>query len=254
MLNGSLDTFALPVVLRFVCASPVSGRLEVRRPGSRGSLSLRDGLVVDATLEDAGGEEPIDAAVRLLDGAGGEFSLHAGPPPAGSLSLAVDDLLRVVEARRHEWREVLSAVGSLDGPFALDPAAAERGKAVSVAADEWRMLSMLAGGASVRRIATETGNGTFAAARAVAGLVRRGVVKPGAPAGPRPEPPRPAPVIRVPDAGAGGDPLRGGGPEKDDAIDAVELLRELGLDDEEPQAPQRRPGAPQRDRRLPFRR
>ena len=45
MLNGNLDTFALPDVLRFIASGSVTGRVEITRDDVVGELRARGGLV-----------------------------------------------------------------------------------------------------------------------------------------------------------------------------------------------------------------
>ncbi|MGZ4141713.1 MAG: DUF4388 domain-containing protein, partial [Actinomycetota bacterium] len=43
MLNGNLDSFALPDVLRFVASGGVTGRIEIAREEVEGELALDQG-------------------------------------------------------------------------------------------------------------------------------------------------------------------------------------------------------------------
>ena len=48
-LQGSLDTFALPDVLRLLAATAKTGRLRIEGDGGRGNVWLRDGTVPSGT-------------------------------------------------------------------------------------------------------------------------------------------------------------------------------------------------------------
>ena len=75
MLNGNLDAFALPDVLRFIASGGVTGRVEITRDEVEGELALDQGRFVGARLteEEAPStvNEALDVAVLLFDGSGG---------------------------------------------------------------------------------------------------------------------------------------------------------------------------------------
>lgn len=252
MLSGSLDAFSLPDVLRFVCSQPAPGRLEVVRADVRGAVALDAGCIVDVTVDAERGprdqSDALDAALRLLDGVGGEFAFRAGAPASRTVGLTPEDLLAAVERRRGEWTSITSALGSLDTALRLDPALADRGETVSLAPAEWRLAALLGSGRSTRLVAADSGSSVFAAATVLADLARRGVVGP-APVVRLDAPPEPPAVIRVEQPPPATDA------ELDEPVDAAEILRELGLGEEEPPtpppAPKRRPAAA-REGRMRF--
>src|SRR5438105_15283534 len=79
MLNGNLDTFALPDVLRFIASGAVTGRVEITRDDVVGELAVDQGRFVGASLSDEEApstvEEALDIARRLFDGCGGAVAV-----------------------------------------------------------------------------------------------------------------------------------------------------------------------------------
>jgi hypothetical protein len=226
------------------------------RADVRGAVVLDGGCIVDVTVE--GERSPqdesdaLDAAVRLFDGVGGEFAFRGTAPTSRTVSLTPEDLLAAAEGRRAEWASISAALGSVDAPLKLDPALADRGEVISLAPDEWRLLALLSGPRSTRQVASESGSSIFATATGLADLARRGVVCP-APVVRLDAPPDPPSVIRVEPAE---EPAAAeGDADLDEPVDAAEILRELGLGEEEPAppAPRRQP-ASVRDGRLRYRR
>src|SRR6266516_680678 len=107
MLNGSLDNFALPDVLRFVASGGVTGRIEITRDEVSGELSVDQGRFVAARLgEDEAPttvDEALDVAVLLFDGSGGTFQVVQEEWVGGPLDLDAEDLVKAVERRREQW-------------------------------------------------------------------------------------------------------------------------------------------------------
>lgn len=256
MLSGSLDLFALADVLRFVARSGVTGAVNIHRPEDGGRILLFKGEVVGATID---GFEPrdtdgvVDAGLRLLDAAGGEFSLDV-QPATGPIRSPVEEFLTAVGQRRAEWTKILDAVGSPDGPLVLSPSLPPGASEITLSPLEWRIVVLSDGRRSIRDIARELGESEFAAAKALLAMANAGMLgfEAGGAAGPgeaafgeatpadrdqlpggaAPEPPVEEPGS-PPDAAeeAGGDP------------DPAALLREL-VGDGPPPPRARRRGTP----------
>lgn len=209
MLNGSLESFALQDVLRFVAGSNATGRVEIEREEVSGELSIDQGRFVAARLSDeeapATEDEALDVAVLLFDGSGGTFSVTHEDWAGGPLDLDADQLVSAVDKRRQQWAEVVEKLGSLDDPLTLIadlPAGTEE---VVVSAKQWRLLSLIDGTRSAQDVARDAGESIYATAVALAELAARGLVAHG-------------------EARAADDGSDGG----DTAEDAAEMLREIG--------------------------
>lgn len=178
MLSGSLDVFNLADVLRLICDAGATGRIRVRRDGRAGLLTVAGGRVTGATLDDGQASDEdgsIDAALEILSGKGGEFDLASGSA-RGPLDLDIDGLLERVSERQAEWNEVTQALGSLDTSLRLSPdPGSER---VTMTASEWRVVSLVDGRRSARGIAEELGGSSFRTYKALAELMRGGLIGP----------------------------------------------------------------------------
>ena len=106
-LQGTLDTFELPDVLRLLASTRKTGRLQLQSDRGDGSVWLADGQVV-AVLTDGSPDGDIgDGLFDLLRAHEGGFAFHAGDEPTTSASPAdVEPLLNAGEQRLAEWREI----------------------------------------------------------------------------------------------------------------------------------------------------
>lgn len=210
-LQGTLDTFALPDVLRLLAATKKTGRLRISGERGSGSLWVDAGAVsaIEATHAPHATEAG-DALFELLRFDHGSFTFDAdavhSEPGAGQ---DVDDLLQAAEALLAEWRQIESVVPSLDAWVTLrrELGAPE----VTIDQERWTTLVTVGGGATVRRMADDLCLAELPVSRAVRDLVELGVVDiaPAAPAG-RAEA---TPASRVP-APAVAEPAVAGEPER----------------------------------------
>lgn len=236
MLQGSLDSFALPDVLRFVASSGTTGRVEVTREEVAGELMLDQGRFVAARLADEEApttkDEALDVAVLLFDGSNGEFLVAQEDWAGGPLSLDAEELVAAVERRREEWAEVVEVLGSLEDPLVLVADLPEGTEKIVIRAEQWRMLSLIDGVRSAQDIARDSARSVYATAQALAELADKGMVARGVGVGFE------APATARKASKDGDDD------EEDDGAtaDAAEMLRELGGDGDDEQDPKSKPG------------
>ena len=87
-LSGTLDTFALPDVLRLLASTAKTGRLRITGDRGSGSVWVTDGEVVATELASAVTQEPTNEEVvfGLLRFSAGSFTFEAdaASPNAGS--------------------------------------------------------------------------------------------------------------------------------------------------------------------------
>lgn len=126
MLSGSLDTFGLEHVLRFIAAAEVTGRIDVVRTRVAGTLLLDRGAVVGASRGEhvAGGtEHALEAAADLFEGSGGAFVLsRLTDPPRRLIDLDGDAFFAEME-RRVRARAAADLLRELTDGSAPTPAA-----------------------------------------------------------------------------------------------------------------------------------
>lgn len=224
MLNGSLDAFALPDVLRFVAGSGATGRIEIVRDEVGGELSLDQGRFVAAALtgDDAPTtvDEALDVAVLLFDGSGGSFEVVHEDWAGGPLNLDADELVAAVDRRREEWAEVVAILGSLEEPLVLVADLPEGTDQIVLRADQWKLLTLVDGCRTAQDIARDAATTVYQTALALADLAERGMVARGV--GVQFEAPAAAKKAKR--------------AEENPVEDAAEMLHELVADDDEAEA------------------
>lgn len=219
MLNGNLDAFALPDVLRFIASGGITGRVEITRDEVEGELALDQGRFVGARLteEDAPStvDEALDVAVLLFDGSGGSFNVAQEEWVGGPLDLTAEDLVKAVERRRKEWAAVVDTLGSLDDSLLIASALPDGTEQITISADQWRLLSFVDGRRSVQDVARDAASSVYATAVALAEMAKAGLITRGqADWDEQPSPKRGKKVSVEPDA--------------------TEALHDLAEEDEEP--------------------
>jgi len=178
-LQGTLDTFALPDVLRLLATTQKTGRL--RLTGSRGTGSISvDGGTIGAIEASAAplAVAPVDALFELLRFEQGSFTFDADSEPATSNGAGVADLeslLAEAEALLVEWREIELVVPSMEAWITLRPSLAAA--KVSLDRDLWAAVVTIGGGATMRQIAESMALPELPASRAMRALVDLGLAE-----------------------------------------------------------------------------
>ena len=152
-LQGTLDTFALPDVLRLLAATKKTGRLRITGARGSGSVWVDRGGVAGLEAPHAPlATEPVDALFELLRFDEGSFTFDADVTPTGPAEPEdVEDLLTGAEALLAEWREIESVVPSMDAWVTLRRTLASPDGVDQ--RDHWTTLVAVGGGATVRRMA-----------------------------------------------------------------------------------------------------
>jgi hypothetical protein len=184
-LQGTLDTFSLPDVLRLLATTSKTGCLRIEGDRGQGNVWLDGGSVVDADADRAVEGTPTDEVVfELLRFDTGSFAFDAddrSPQAGNGGGEDVEDVLRRATALLGEWSELEAVVPSLAHhvSLAIDLSADE----VTIDADRWRSVVAVAGGRTVGELASELGLTELGVSRAVRDLVELGVADIEAPAG-----------------------------------------------------------------------
>ena len=187
-LQGTLDTFSLPDVLRLLATTSKTGRLRIEGDRGRGSVWLSDGGVVDADADRTLDGTPVDEVVfELLRFEAGDFAFDGDDTAADAgRPEDVEALLRRANDLLGEWTELEAVVPSLEHEVTLagDLSADE----VTISADSWQSLVAVAAGRTVGELATMLGLTELGVSRAVRDLVELGVVDVALPDRSRPAP------------------------------------------------------------------
>ncbi|HKY68730.1 MAG TPA: DUF4388 domain-containing protein, partial [Acidimicrobiales bacterium] len=194
-MQGTLDTFSLPDVLRLLATTSKTGRLRIDGDRGRGSVWLSDGAVVDAdadrTLEGTPVDEVVFELLRFTSGSfafdGDDAATDAGTPED------VEAVLRRADTLLSEWDELEAVVPSLEHEVTLSSDLST--DEVTIDADHWRSVVAVSSGRTVGELASALGLTELAISREVRDLVDLGIVdvsRSASPAPLRPEPTRPA--------------------------------------------------------------
>ena len=188
-LQGTLDTFELPDVLRLLASTRKSGRLNLRSDRGDGDVWLDEGQVVGVAAPGHGHLPVGEGLFELLRAREGAFVFEPGdeaPSPAPAVD--VEPLLAVVEERLAEWREIEAVVPSLAAWLAL--ASALPTATVTVDAETWRLIAAIGSGLTVGALGDQLGLGEVPVSSLVRDLVAMGLAEVSA----APEPVQ-APVV-----------------------------------------------------------
>ena len=176
-LQGDLDSFALPDVLRLLAGTGKSGRLAISSPAGAGEVWMRDGdLVGGSATTSVYAGRMADVVFELLRLGGGAFVFDEGEQlvEAGERS-RVEDTIVEAQALVVEWEDVERVVPSVHARVLLRREL--DGEGIHISAAEWRVLAAIAGGATVRQLGDRFELTDLAACKQVKGLVEAGLVE-----------------------------------------------------------------------------
>ncbi|MCX7620183.1 MAG: DUF4388 domain-containing protein [Acidimicrobiales bacterium] len=175
-LQGTIETFALPDVLRLLSSTKKTGCL--RLEGSRGSgcLWIVDGAVVGGEVSAAPlASDPGEVLFELLRFDRGDFIFDADTVTEQPGEPAeIEPLLDAAEKMLEEWKEIEAVVPSLDHWVALVPELAS--DEVTISADRWKVLVAIGSGIAAGALGEQLGLSELPLSRAVKELVEQGLV------------------------------------------------------------------------------
>ena len=176
-LQGTLDTFSLPDVLRLLATTAKTGRLRIDGDRGQGSVWLRDGSIVDADADRAVEGAPTDEVIfELLRFGSGSFAFDSdAQTPHGERSDQVEDLLPRANGLLSEWTELEAVVPSMDHRVSLSTELST--DEVTIDADRWRSVVAVGGGHTVGELGSALGLSELHVSRAVRDLVELGVAE-----------------------------------------------------------------------------
>lgn len=227
-LQGTLETFALPDVLRLLASTKKSGAYRLDGDRGSGCLWLREGQVVGGELTgstaDAG---PNEVTFELLRFSDGDFLFDADAElPSGGEPVDVETVLADAEQLLDEWKDIERVVPSLDRWVALR--AELPGDEVTIRADTWISVVALGGGRTVAQMGTILGLGELPISRLVKDLVELGLVELTDPPAGASSPTTPPPAAEVAAAAPAPAPEPAPAPTDDTGRDGS-FLRESEL-------------------------
>jgi len=155
-LSGTLDTFALPDVLRLLASTGKTGRLRISGDRGSGSVWLNSGEVsaTELTTVSSGESSDADIIFGLLRFSAGSFSFEAdAASPNASASIALEPILAEAESMMTEWRSIEEVVPSLAVWVGL--CRELHGPDVMIDSLRWKCIAAVGSGAQVGLVAEE---------------------------------------------------------------------------------------------------
>ena len=147
-LQGTLETFSVPEVLRLLSSTRKTGMLALEGDRGHGSVWLGEGSIISARSDHEGAGDVDATLFDLLRFETGEFVFEADATPDHPVADEVDveKALGRAEKLLAEWRELQSVVPSLLVGVRL--ARELTTESVTVTAEQWLALAAIGGGTS----------------------------------------------------------------------------------------------------------
>lgn len=176
-LQGTLETFSVPEVLRLLSGTKKTGLLALDGDRGSGRVWLADGQIAGARSDHEPDGLPEAVLFDLLRYEDGSFVFETGTeydgdaPGAADVETALESAERLLE----EWREIESVVPSLRVWVSMVPTIDDA--SITVTAEQWSALAIVGRGTSGHRLGDELGLGELDASRRIRDLVEAGLVE-----------------------------------------------------------------------------
>ena len=176
-LQGTLETFSVPEVLRLLSGTKKTGLLALDGDRGSGRVWLADGQIVGARSDHEPDGLPEAVLFDLLRYEDGSFVFETGTEYHGedTGTADVEAALESAEGLLEEWREIESVVPSLRVWVSMVPTISE--PSINVTSEQWSALAIVGRGTSGHRLGDELGLGELDASRRIRDLVEAGLVE-----------------------------------------------------------------------------
>lgn len=140
---------------------------------------VEEGVLEADTVEALRRQQIEDAAFDLMRWDAGTFRFDSTADELTVPAMSVEDLLEDCRRRLDEWEDLRSALPDRNAVIGLTPALADARDQVelSLAADEWRLLTLVDGRRTVGQLAELSGQGEFRTCTLLIGLVNAGLLE-----------------------------------------------------------------------------
>ncbi len=177
-LEGNLSEFSIPDLIQLVDLSKKTGTIHIQGHQSgepvEGWLHFRDGRIVGAALDQLA---PYEAALTMFTLHEGEFRFYEQPIPETTISASNELLIMEGIGRQDRWQEIEQVIPTTSIVLRLVQNPDVGARDINLAADEWRVLTMINGKNTVAQIAERTGLGWYRTGEIVADLLKGGLVE-----------------------------------------------------------------------------
>jgi Domain of unknown function (DUF4388) len=182
-LQGTLDAFPLPDLLRILATTNKTGYVLLESERGRGGVWFDRGAVVGIATDRATGQVPLDELLfELLRYQQGGFRFIADEAPHQPIEpQELEAILRRATHLLEEWRTLEQIVPSLEHEVVLAPAL--RHEQILINADCWSTLVAIGDGRTIGALAERLGLGELGVSRTLRDLVELGIVVIEPPAG-----------------------------------------------------------------------
>ncbi len=178
-LQGTLETFALPDVLRLLASTKKTGQLRLTGGRGSGSIWLDGGSIIASEASGApladGASEVVFELLRFKEG---DFVFDADSLASdGGAPADVEPTLEAAEAMLDEWKSIEAVVPSLSGWVSLSSELPS--DEVTLGRDRWAEIVAIGGGITVGGLGDVLQLGELPVSRTVKELIEDGLVELG---------------------------------------------------------------------------
>ncbi|GIU83620.1 MAG: hypothetical protein KatS3mg008_0395 [Acidimicrobiales bacterium] len=179
-LQGTLETFSLPDVLRLLANTGKTGQLRLSGDRGTGSVWLSEGKIVKCEASGAPhADRFVDVLFELLRFRQGDFLFDTDGPAEAGEAVEVEPLLAEAEELLAEWRQIEAVVPSLRSWITLEPELP--GDSVTLDAERWQIVTAVGHGSDVASLMDRLRKPELAVTRLVKDLVDAGLARVGEP-------------------------------------------------------------------------
>ena len=174
-LQGTIDTFALPDVLRLLASTRKTGCLRLEGSRGTGAVWVDIGAIVAGEASGAPeGGSMVDVLFEMLRYPDGGFQFEAGVEhDSPSEPRPVEPLLAEAEEALDDWRAIEAVVPSLAAWVTLAPELPD--DEVTIDRASWKLVTAIGGGSRVAEIGDALGMTEIPVSRVVKELVELGL-------------------------------------------------------------------------------
>jgi hypothetical protein len=196
MLQGSLENFALDEVLGLLSSTSKTGQLSIKGDRGTGSLSFRQGRLVDGTASYAANGTGIgDVMFELLRYSEGNFTFSAEEVEPTEFDEDVMSVLEDAENRLLDWRSIEAVVPTLN--HIVTPVSDLPAEEVTITRGEWSALTTIAAGCPAMVVCERLNLGEVEGSRQIKNLAERQLVIISEPSSTRPRVQASSPLVNA---------------------------------------------------------
>ena len=177
-LQGTLETFSMPEVLRLLAGTKKTGMLALDGDRGVGKVWLREGDIVGVHSDRERSDDVNGVLFHILRFRAGAFVFESDAEPEHVLEpLDVEVALDAAEDVLGEWRELEAVVPSMSMRIRLTPEL--DAESVSVTQTHWRAIVSVGTGTTARGLGQRMESGELDTCRLIRDLVETGLVDVG---------------------------------------------------------------------------